>query len=239
MTIYFLEPGKNVIRKILVKDAKTEPWNPVVSDPIAPKSAPAKKKTVRTTVRRKTKTKPGTGKGKVRFYGAGGECSRVVYLISADGSKAGEFGLTQQEILRSVGRLRSSMEFSVIVMVDGKLRSFPAEGYKKATLEGKWGVKEFLEKIKAAGQTNVDDGLKAVLKRLGKSDAPSQVFVVLSGISVAQAKGMLTLVNKAKLPKTVKINTMYLGKRTKEVADVLVKIAAATGGSYRRVISEE
>jgi hypothetical protein len=254
MTIYFLEPGKNVIRKILVKEAKPDPWNPVVkestlSNPVGTVSNPSstghvssrtkpistRKRSLRTTSKPITTSKSGNGKGKVKFCGFTGECKRVVFLIDANGVMGKTFNSVFIELMRSIGRLRSNMEFSVIVMTDGKGKTFPAKGFQKAIFKEKMAASKFLEKIKAAGQTDMAEGMKEVLKRLGKTDIPSNAFVVLSSLTKARAKTILTMVNKAKLPKTSKINTVYLGKPSKEDIVTLKKIADVTGGKFIRM----
>jgi hypothetical protein len=153
----------------------------------------------------------GTGLG-AKFYGTGGNATKIIYIVDASGSLIDTFPFVIKELKRSIGELSDKQSFTVIFFQGGAAIEVPPRGWKQATSETKKRVNDFVSleagNVVPHGTTNPIAAIKLAMKY-----SPQLVFILSDNIT-GQGKyevdrdELLKIVNDANKDKKIAINTI-------------------------------
>ncbi len=200
------------------------------SPPTKPGAAPLKTAPVQTA---------GAGPAVV-FFGAKAQAKNVIYLTDRSGSMIDTFDQVKLEMLRSIGRLRPTQRFRVLLMADGPPKGFPrvkASTTTTARRDNKISAGKFIDSALAEGMTDPLPALKDAFATAKAADGPTVIFLLTDGVFNDNDR-VLAEVAQAKLPQSVVIHTILFGNQPPEAVEVMKKIAKQTGGEYRFVEGE-
>jgi hypothetical protein len=182
----------------------------------------------------------GSGGGpRTAFFGTSGNAHNVVYVIDRSGSMIDTFDFVRYEMIRSIGRLRDTQTFHVILFSTGNPIENPPKQLVGATKEQKKDASHFLGTITAEGSTNPVPALKRAFQVLRAAQKPGkQVFLLTDGV-FPDNEQVLKEIAVMNPQKDVAIYTYLYGTRPPEAVDVMQKIAAENRGQYTFVDHEE
>jgi hypothetical protein len=178
----------------------------------------------------------GTGKG-------GGNAHNIVYVIDRSGSMSGTFESVKNEMLKSIGRLKESQSFHIILFAEGSPLEPRNRNLKRATIDNKLAANDFLDPIIAEGQTSPVQAINRAFSVLSKTRKPGRLIYLLTDAGFDDNPAVLSAIsakNSAlKGNNKVLINTFLYGNKPEEAVAVMEKIAADTGGRYKYVPIDE
>jgi Mg-chelatase subunit ChlD len=180
----------------------------------------------------------GGGGPRNSFFGSGGNAYNVVYVIDRSGSMVHTFQVAvRPEMLRSIGRLRDSQMFHIILFSDEQT---PLEfGYKKlvpATKRNKIEAAQFLmsDEVTPMGRTDPVPAIRRAMAVLQRTRKKGKLIYLLSdSMDNVDQDRVLKEIGAANKDKKVHINTFLYGTEPKQGFDLMVKIAEQNGGVYK------
>lgn len=167
------------------------------------------------------------------FFGSGGNAYNVVYVIDRSGSMIDTFDLVRLEMLRSIGRLRESQFFHIVLFAEGKPIENPPKRLVPCTRENKKDAAKFLSGITAEGQTNPVPALERAFQVLRGAKKQGKLLYLLTDGVFPDNEKVLSAIRKMNTDKRkVYINTFLYGNKPPEAVDVMTRIAKENGGRY-------
>jgi hypothetical protein len=181
----------------------------------------------------------GGGGPKSSFFGTGGNAYNVVYVIDRSGSMVDTFDDVRQEMLRSIGRLRETQMFHIILFSEGR----PLENHPKrlipATRQNRINAAAFLADVTPETQTNPIPALLRAFKVLRGAKKRGKLIYLLTDGVFPDNKKVLEMVQATNTGKNkLSINTFLYGTKPQAAVDVMTRIAEMTGGRYTFVRHE-
>ncbi len=177
---------------------------------------------------------------KSEFFGSGRKAYNVVYVIDRSGSMVDTFDLVRQEMLRSIGRLRDTQRFHVILFSEGRPLENPPRKLIPATRRNKKDVARFLSDVTPETRTQPISALQrafAVLR--GAKKHGKVIYLLTDGEFRNNAKVLHAVETLNAVESKVHINTFLYGAKPPEAVAVMKDIAKTTGGRYTFVPSDQ
>ena len=181
-----------------------------------------------------TTTGGGTGI-QAQFFGAGGNATKLIYIVDASGSLIDTLPYVITELKRSIGELSDKQQFTVIFFQAGRELEVPPRGWKNATDDMKQRVNDFITlengNIIPRGST---DPVAAV--KLAMRYKPELVFVLSDNITgrgryEVDRDQLLKLIDEAMRDNPrMKVNTIQFVY--KDPLETLKAISDKTGGVH-------
>ncbi|MCK4660073.1 MAG: VWA domain-containing protein [Phycisphaerae bacterium] len=168
----------------------------------------------------------GSGDAGPQFFGLGGSARgtrRVVYVVDRSGSMISTFSAVRRELKRSVGRLRRSMRFHVILFNSGPPLENPPRKLIHASRPAKAGLTKFLDTVYPEGNT---DPIPAMRRAFAVK--PEVIYFLTDGEFDRQLLDELRKWNKGKQVRIFTIAYVSPGG-----AELLEQIAHEHNGQYR------
>ena len=189
---------------------------------------------------------PGGGGG-----GGGRGAYHIVFVIDRSGSMTSNMDEVRLQMQLSVSRLRPVQDFHVILFAEDKAMENPPRRLVSATPENKIGLVQFLEGVRAAGQTTALPALKrafAVLKRADPRRKGKLIYLLTDGVFAGLGGGsrykglsgnqaVVQWLRDNNTDGQVHINT-YLYGRDEEAIKVMTSIAKENGGVFTPIGDE-
>lgn len=174
----------------------------------------------------------GSPTGGTGFFGIRGRGKRFVYLIDHSSSMGigNRMEVAKNELIRSLSKLNSKMQFKVIFFQDGKMEYLPSKGLLPGSLQYVQGAAQWMKQFHTSGYTDP----RAALTRAFQLQ-PDVIFLLTDGefhTDVVRLAQELSSKQKHR----VKIHTIALA--TDEGAKGLQQIARESGGTYKFVRGE-
>ena len=182
----------------------------------------------------------GGGGPKSTFFGTGGNAFNVVYVIDRSGSMVDTFDLVRLEMLRSIGRLRETQMFHIILFAEGRPIENAPRKLIPATRKSKKDAATFLADVTPETQTDPVPALNrafAVLR--GAKKRGKLVYLLTDGVFPDNNKVLETIKSQDSGSNKVYVNTFLYGTKPPAAVDVMTKIAEMTGGRYTFVRHEQ
>ena len=170
-----------------------------------------------------------------KFYGAGGNATKIIYIVDASGSLIDTLPFVIREIKRSIGELSARQRFTVIFFQGGTAIEVPPRGWKQATPEMKERVADWITlsegNIIPRGSTNPVSALELAMRY-----RPELVFILSDNITgrgryEVDRGRLLAMLDEANPEGRIKINTIQF--LYPDPLNTLQKIAEQHGGVYR------
>lgn len=185
----------------------------------------------------------GGGGPRSSFFGTkGGNAYNIVYVIDRSGSMVHTFTVgVRPELLRSIGRLRDTQMFHIILFSDERT---PVEfKYKKlveASKRNKAEAAQFLfgDDVAPRGQTDPVPAIQRAMAVLKNTRKKGKLIYLLTDGVFPDNQAVLTAIDRGNTDKRVHINTFLYGTAPKEAVEVMTEIAQQNGGQYKFVESE-
>ena len=169
-----------------------------------------------------------------RFFGTGGNATRIIYIVDASGSLIDTLPFVIRELKRSISRLSPQQQFNVIFFQAGNAVEVPPTGWKPASGENKQAIADWITlengNIVPRGSTNP---LTAI--RLAMRYDPQLVFILSDNIT-GQGKyevdrtELLNLVTQYTRNKNIAINSIQF--LYPDPFNTLKELAESNGGNY-------
>jgi Mg-chelatase subunit ChlD len=175
------------------------------------------------------------------FFGSGGNAYNVVYVIDRSGSMVHTFDVAvRPELLRSIGRLRDSQMFHVILFAQGPPVELKYKRLVPATKRHKKEAASFLfaDEVRPEGETDPVPALKRAFAVLSGARKKGRLIYLLTDGIFPDNEGVLRVIASQNKDKKVHINTFLYGTAPKEAVDVMTAIAEQNGGRYKFVEHE-
>ena len=174
------------------------------------------------------------GGPKSTFFGSGGNAYNIVYVIDRSGSMIDTFDLVRLEMLRSIGLLRDSQYFHIILFSDDKNPiENPPKRLVQANRRNKKDASKFLSTVTAEGQTDPVPGLERAFQVLkGAKKQGKLVYLLTDGVFPDNKKVLAAIQRMNTDKRKVYINTFLYGHKPPEAVDVMTRIAQQNGGRY-------
>jgi len=187
----------------------------------------------------------GPGASGTGFMGIVGHAYHVVYVIDRSGSMEAEgvFDIVRRRMVASISRLSEEQDFHVIFFSEGPPLENPPKRLVQATRYYKKLTADFLKPIVAEGGGGTDPvpSLNRAFDVLDRADTKRQgklIQLLTDGVFRDNAK-VLATINGRNKRKDVHINTFLYGSRDRVAEDILKKIAARNGGTYKYISRDE
>ncbi len=182
----------------------------------------------------------GGGGPKSTFFGTGGNAFNVVYVIDRSGSMVDTFDLVRLEMLRSIGLLRDTQMFHIILFAEGRPIENGARKLIPATRKNKKDAATFLADVTPETQTDPVPALSRAFDVLrGAKKRGKLIYLLTDGVFPDNKKILETIQAKNSGKEKVYINTFLYGTKPAAAVDVMTKIAEMTGGRYIFVPHEQ
>ena len=175
------------------------------------------------------------------FMGTGGNAYHVVYVIDRSGSMTGPFDDVRAAMLKSIGRLRQTQDFHVIMFAAGLPKEPPARRLVPATKANKVAAGKFLFSVSTQGQTDPIPALKRafdVLNRANKARKGKLIYL-LTDASFPDNDKILAMISARNASREVHINTYLYDEKSPEARKVMKKIASENRGFYKYISDDE
>ncbi|QOV91882.1 vWA domain-containing protein [Humisphaera borealis] len=166
-------------------------------------------------------------------FGNGGNARKIVFVCDATGTMINKLGTLKHELTKAIAGLRPIQSYNVVFFTDGgKYHIADKNGLIIANPDNKRNTYTFLEDITPTGTTDPIPGIEAGFKQ-----APQLLYFLSDGEfnNLKSYQEVMDSFNKANVGKKVKVNTILFETYDKEAEQVMQKIAADNGGSYRYV----
>ena len=181
-------------------------------------------------------TTTGAGQGvAAKFYGAGGNATRIIYVVDASGSLIDTLPFVIRELKRSIGELSPKQKFTVIFFQGGTAIEAPPRGWKQATDDMREHVADWITlsagNVIPRGSTNPLPAL-----RLAMRYQPQLLFILSDNITgrgryEVDRDRLLNMLQQANPRGQIKINTIQF--LYPDPLNTLEKIAEQHGGIYK------
>ncbi|MBN1554131.1 MAG: VWA domain-containing protein [Phycisphaerae bacterium] len=182
----------------------------------------------------------GGGGPKSTFFGTGGNAFNVVYVIDRSGSMVDTFDLVRLEMLRSIGRLRDTQTFHIILFAEGRPIENAPRKLIPASRKNKKDAALFLASVMPETQTDPIPALKRAFMVLrGAKKRGKLIYLLTDGVFPDNTKVLKTIQEKNTEKNKVYVNTFLYGTKPPAAVDVMTKIADMTGGRYTFVRHEQ
>ncbi len=181
------------------------------------------------------------GGPKSKFFGSGGNAYNVVYVVDRSGSMIDTFDLVKMEMLRSIGRLRDTQMFHIILFAEGRPIENPPRKLVPATRANKKKAARFLKDVIPELQTTPVPAINRAFDVLrGARKRGRLIYLLTDGVFPDNEKVLQAIRarNKGK-KKRVFINTFLYGSRPPEAVEVMKQIAEDNGGRYTFVAYDQ
>lgn len=163
---------------------------------------------------------------------------KVVFVCDATGTMINKFELLQKELYKAVDALQPAQSFNIVFFFDGpKAASIGnLESLLPATPENKQRAIKFVSDFSTTGQTDPMPGIRLALKM-----QPQLLYFLSDGQfdNLVPYEQVIAHLDKLNKNRRTRINTIQFASHDKEAEEVLQKIAAQHGGSYRFVSQED
>ncbi len=164
-----------------------------------------------------------------RFFNTVGNAYNIIYIVDRSASMIDSIEPLKRELRRSINDLQPMQKFHIIFFSSGKPLEGPAGEMTWATDRNKAKYGEFIDSVKAEGQTDPQWAFQRALQM-----DPDLVYLLTDGIFNEKIGDKI--IEWARLHK-VKINTIaYVWESG---GTLLRRIAEQTGGIYRFVSEEQ
>jgi hypothetical protein len=180
----------------------------------------------------------GGGGARSSFFGSGGTAHHIVYVIDRSGSMTAEgtFDAVADEMINSIGSLRSIQDFHVIFFNVGPPLENPPKRLVPASRENRGEVAEFLDKVIPQGKTDPVPALMRAFEVLARANSkPGKLIYLLTDGDFPNNKQVLMALARKNVKKEVHINTYLYGYEGKHAMEVMARIAAENGGRYKYI----
>ena len=176
------------------------------------------------------------GGPKSSFFGSGGNAYNVVYVVDRSGSMVDTFNDVRREMLRSIGRLRKTQMFHVILFGEDKPIENRLKKLVPATRANKKEAARFLDGVitETLEETDPIPALNRAFDVLRDARKRGRLIYLLTDGEFSDSEKVLRAI-RAKNPskkKRVYINTFLYGTKPPEAVDVMKRIAQENGGRY-------
>ncbi len=176
------------------------------------------------------------------FLGTGGgNVHHVVYVIDRSGSMMDTFEMVKRELAASIGQLKTTQDFHVILFSDGPAIEINTKRLVTATQKAKLTAVTFLRDKRALRQTDPVPALQrafAVLKMANRKYPGKLIYLLTDGV-FPDNKAALQEIRKLNRQKEIHINTLLYGNRPPVAEKVMRMIAKENGGEYKYVSGDE
>lgn len=183
-------------------------------------------------------TTTGTSSGiGARFYGAGGNATKIIYVIDASGSLIDTLPFVVKELKRSISELSDKQQFTVIFFQSGSAIEVPPRGWKNATSDTKKKVADWITletgNIIPRGSTNPVQALNLALKY-----RPELIFILSDNITghgryEVDRDELMKMLNDSNKDRKIKINTIQF--LYPDPLNTLQDVAKQHGGIFKFV----
>lgn len=181
-------------------------------------------------------TTTGGGAGiQAQFFGAGGNATKLIYIVDASGSLIDTLPYVIKELKRSISELSDRQQFTIIFFQAGRELEVPPRGWKNATDDMKQRVNDFITlengNIIPRGSTDPVAAIKLAMRY-----KPELVFILSDNITgrgryEVDRDQLLKLINEATRDNPqMKINTIQFVYT--DPLDTLKSISEKTGGIH-------
>lgn len=171
----------------------------------------------------------------VGLYGAGGNASKIIYIVDASGSLIDSLPFVIKELKRSVNELSSGQKFTVIFFQKEEAIEAPPRGLKPATPENK---KKVADWITLDGGNIIPQGSSSPINaiQLAMRYKPELVFILSDNITGSgkyevDRRQLMGILDKSNKDRKMKINTIQF--LYPDELNTLKEIAAEHGGIYK------
>ncbi|MCX5659349.1 MAG: hypothetical protein NTW19_06450 [Planctomycetota bacterium] len=188
----------------------------------------------------------GGGAFAAKFMGTGGNARKIIYLVDASGSLIDSLAFVILELKRSIGQLSEQQVFTVIFFQGDEAIEVPPPGLKKASLEKKGMVIDWMDPAKGnvtpMGLSNPVKALQAALRY-----KPELMFLLSDDITgkgryEVDQRRLLAEIEQANTGHT-KINTiqfLYADPLTQaKMRGTMELIAERSGGVFKFIDGRE
>jgi len=187
-------------------------------------------------------TTTGTSSGiGARFYGAGGNATKIIYVIDASGSLIDTLPFVIKELKRSISELSDKQQFTVIFFQAGSAVEVPPRGWKNATSDTKKKVADWITlasgNIIPRGSTNPVQALNLAMRY-----RPELVFILSDNITghgryEVDRSNLLKMLNDANEDRKIKINTIQF--LYPDPLNTLKEVAKQHGGVFKFITEDD
>lgn len=181
------------------------------------------------------------GGPKSTFFGSGGNAYNVVYVVDRSGSMIDTFSDVKNEMARSIGRLRPTQMFHVILFAEGRPVENPPRKLVPASPRNKKEVAVFLQSpdVIPEGSTYAIPALQRAFDVLRGARKQGKLVYLLTDGNFRDPGGndaVLAALNQMNTGTTsrqrVHVNTFLYGTKPPSAVEVMTKIAQQNGGRY-------
>jgi len=164
----------------------------------------------------------------------------VVFVVDRSGSMIDTFDYVRKEMLRSIADLRPPQDFHVILFAAGLPIENAAKRLVPAEFVHKEQVAEFLQSVRAQGQTDPVPALRRAFQVLAEAnDKPGKVIHLLTDAVFPDNDRVLALIRRMNARKDVHIFPILYGHSRPEAVAVMKRIAGENSGEFRYVSPDE
>lgn len=185
----------------------------------------------------------GGGGIQAKFYGLGGNATRIVYLVDASGSMIVTLPNVVKELKRSIRELSDKQQYTVFFFQDGAPVEVTPRGWKTASEENKRATADFVTisagNILPRGKTDP----MAAIKLAMRFQPPPQLIFILSDNITGKGKyevdriQLLKFLDDMNPNKKIKINTIQFVYPDR--LGTLQAIAERHGGIYKFITDKD
>jgi len=181
----------------------------------------------------------GTGSGRGSgFFGAGGEASKIVYVVDRSGSMTDSIDYVKFELKRSIGELGEETEFHVVFYSSGPPVEMPTRRLVNATDRNKQLAFEFIDGIIAQGETDPSKALERAFEV-----KPELIYLLTDG---EFDRAMVDLLKRLNRDQKITVHTIgfwaWRSRRDSEPPsgeEVMKNMADQNGGNYKAIYKED
>jgi hypothetical protein len=175
-----------------------------------------------------------------RFYGTGGNATKIIYVIDASGSMGDIMHLVIHRLKWSISQLSDHTRFTIIFFQDGAAVEVPPAGLKTATDDVKLSVAKWLTEAGHITPRGATD--PAVALKLAFAQKPDVVFVLSDGLGGetrprVNREELLKLLDDLNKDRKVKINAIDCVRTGPD--GTTSEIAKMHGGYYKLITKQE
>ena len=172
----------------------------------------------------------------VEFFGSYTNDRKICYVVDCSGSMKGVFGSVKRELKESISSLQSDQYFDIIFFGDNKLFEYGNGKLVRASVNAKSAAYNFIDLIKARGQTDALSALeKSIETRDSSGPAASVIYFLTDGFELAatdaQKFPQKVSVLLRKFAPATKINTIGFWPQTDD-RRMLEMLARQSGGEF-------
>ncbi len=165
----------------------------------------------------------------------------IVWVIDRSGSMMDTLELVKREVAASLGQLKASQDFHVILFSDGPAIEIETKRLVPATNKAKLKAVTFLRDKRALGQADPIPALKRAFAVLAGAEAkkPGKLINLMTDGAFPDNEQVVALLRKLNKDKSVIVNTYLYADRSPAAVSVMKQIAKENNGRCFFVSNEE